>query len=440
MTTNWKDQFKLDVAELDKCGRKLTFTLPGDSVGALLSAATRAVSRQVQIPGFRAGKAPASLVLARYKNYILDEAERQVEMLAFEKVSEKTDEMDFISCGKIQPEGKPEAGKDYVLTAEAEVAPEIQLPDYNAVSVDAAVDETVEARAEKLLEQAKSYYSEFVDLKEPAKAGDMLRVSYESDLELPENASEAMKHAAKSENSWIYLVQPEQIPGATAALLGAEEGKEYSFLAEYPEDWREESLRGKKVNYKMKVLGGQRRQAIDDLAKLAEKLGAKSVEEMKETFAKRAEADLEQMRKQKAMEQVLQALLTGTPAFELPKKAFDAAVQRELQVIANEKVRSEEDAAKFNAEKDSYMETAKKNAEEALRKQFIVRKIAKLEKISVSEAELSDHIQQMSSYTGIEPGKLVQLLQKSGRINELESELLIGKTLETLASKNQKKQ
>lgn len=440
MTTNWKEQFKLDVANLDECGRKITFTLPGDSVGALLSAATRAVSRQVQVPGFRPGKAPASLVLARYKNYILDEAERQVEMLAFERLSDKTDEMDLISCGRIQPEGKPEAGKDYVMTAEAEVAPEIQLPDYNAIPVDVAIDETAEARAEKLLEQAKSYYSEFVDLKEPAKAGDMLRVSYESDLEVPEGATEAVKHAAKSENSWLYLVQPEQIPGATEALLGAEVDKEYSFTAEYPQDWREEALRGKKAQYKVKVLGGQRRQAVEDLDKLAEKLGAKSVDEMKETFAKRAEADLEQMRRQKAMDQIMQALQKDTPAFVLPKKAFDAAVQRELQNIANETVRSEEDAEKFKAEKDAHMDAAKKNAEEALRKQFIVRKIAKLEKISLTEQEISDHLRQMSAYTGIEPEKLVQLLQKSGRINELETELLIGKTLDALAERNAKKQ
>lgn len=67
-----------------------------------------------------------------------------------------------------------------------------------------------------------------------AQKGDMLKVTYESDFVLPENAPASLQRAVKSEESWIWLSEPEQIPGVLAALTGAKKDGEYTFKAEFP--------------------------------------------------------------------------------------------------------------------------------------------------------------------------------------------------------------
>ncbi len=435
MSNNWQAQLNIDIAENGSCGRKITFSLPAAAVDELINSTTREVARNVQLPGFRTGKAPVSMVKSRFTKTIMEEADRKLMVAAYSKMAEEAEKLDIVSYSRMQPSGALEAGKDFSMSADVEIAPSIELPDFSSYGKDVENKENLEEHEARILDQAKEYFSSFEPITDAVKEGDMLNVSYETDLELAEDATDLQKRAAKNENAWFLLREPEQVPGMIAALTGAVIGGEYNFSAEYPADWREEFLQGKKVAYKVKVISGQRRIPVSDDAALAEKLGAKSVEEMKEEFHKRAIAECEMAYRRQVMDAIQTCLLAETPAFELPAHALETAVENEFNVIANKKVTNDEEARKFQEEKEQYREEVTANATETVRKQFILRKIAKQEKVTVSEEEISAEIQRISSYTGIEAGKLVNLLQQSGRIGELEIELLVDKTLGVLADK-----
>ena len=90
---------------------------------------------------------------------------------------------------------------------------------------------------EQIDERVKFYrtmYGNYAEVAGPAQKDDMLKVSYKSDFVLPEDASAALKRQVEAENTFLWLSDPETIPGCTAALTGAETGKEYTFKAEYP--------------------------------------------------------------------------------------------------------------------------------------------------------------------------------------------------------------
>lgn len=436
-TPSWKEQLTLNITDTGSCGRDAKFVLPADASSDLFLNAAKGVARKAQIPGFRIGKAPLSMVKARYKGYVDEEAGRLLQIAAYDLLSKKAEEMDIISYSKLTPEGTLEEGKEFTLKCDFEVAPEFELPDYKELGEVAASEDAAKIE-EDLIERAKAQYSSFVPITDAAREGDMLHVSYESDFVLPDDASDSLKRAVKNDSAWIYLIGQEMIPGVNAALTGATIGGEYTFTADFPADWREEGLRGQKVTYKMKVHDGQRREPIEDMAKLAEKMEFKSAEELSKFYHDLAVRQAEIMTRSKTMESVQAAILEKAPEFELPKKSLETATDNEFKMLEYAVGQDKDAIEKFNAEKDQHMEEAKKKAAEQLRKNFIMRKIAKIEEVKLSEQEVAQAIQNMAQQTRMEPARLAEILQRTGRLNELEIELLVEKTLGVLAERRMK--
>ena len=180
---------------------------------------------------------------------------------------------DIVAFGRMDAKEAPAADREYAVTLDVEVAPEFKMPEYKGLEIKVEDGETLEQHIENRMKYLKDLYADYVTIEEPAQKGDMLKVSYESDFVPAEDAPASLRRAVKSEESWIWLSEPEQIPGVLAALTGAKKDGEYTFKAEFPADWREKDLQGKSVEYKVKVFEAQRRVPVADDAKLAEKLG-----------------------------------------------------------------------------------------------------------------------------------------------------------------------
>ena len=207
------------------------------------------------------------------------------------------------------------------------------------------------------------------------------------------------------------------------------------FTAVFPADWREQGLAGKKVKYTVKVNEVQRKQPVEDDAKLAEKLHVESVEKLHEDLKKSIEFKIENDRKNAAREKVLDLLLAKAGAFDLPKSIVEGETEREFTKLANQLVRSEADVEKFKAEKEKHLETAKAEAEKSLRRFFVIRKIAEAEKIEVSKNEFDAQIKSMSSYFGYKEKDVVKAIRRNGAIGEIHADLLTGKVLDFIVDK-----
>jgi trigger factor len=281
----------------------------------------------------------------------------------------------------------------------------------------------------------KQIYAEYAPLDGEVQDGDMLKVSYESDFALPENAAPALARAVKADESWLHIIEPEQIPGMNAALKGGVKGGEYTFTAEFPADWRQEELRGAKVNYKVKINDGQRKVELKDDQALADKMKIESVEKMMENFRTMAENELKGETAEKKQTKLLETLLEKTPAFTLPESMVAEVTQREFNRLINQLVRSQEDVEEFKKNQEQHLADAKKAAEDYVRKFFIVRTIAKAEGIEVSKEELDAQIRMMCMYTGRKEEEVRKQLEQGNGLSEINEDLLIGKTLHTVAEK-----
>ena len=426
------EKVQIEIKETDACTRQMDAKYSADQVDAAFKDAVREAGKYAQLPGFRKGKAPASLILSKYKNYILDDVTKVLQQGAFRKLTENKD-LDIVSFGQLKAEKQPESGKEYAFSMELEVAPKIELPNYKGLKVKVEEKETQEEKFAAELENLKKLYAEFLNVEDAAVSGDMLKVSYDSDFALPEDASASLKRAVKADEAWFYLMEPEQIPGLQKAMIGTKKGAEVKFKADFPADWREAGLAGKSVNYTVNVKEIQRRVPVESDEKLAEKLGMENVEKLHEFLKTKVQNELEEAKKAQIREKVAEQVVSAVPDFAMPKGVVGMATQREFSRIAEQMVKKEEDVEKFKSEKDKHLEEAKKAAEAQMKKFFILRQIANVENIKVGEEEVDLQIRQMSAYLGYKEKDLRKMLESNGGYTELQSDILMRKVTDFIA-------
>ena len=426
------ESVKVEYATPQPCCCEASFTFPADAVKAEKAKVTAYIGGVARLPGFRAGKAPAALIASKFTGEIKEELRNRIMGAAFAKIEENKD-LEILTVGfKTQPDMEKDGDIEFVLNMNT--APAIDLGDYNAITVELPQDAVTDEMIEERLKLYHTMYGSFADVEEPAKADDMLKVNYSSDFELPEDASAGLKRRVACDDTFLMLSEPESIPGSIAALTGAEKGKEYTFAATFGDDCGEDALKGKTVNYKVTVLAVQRRKELTD-AELLEKIKMDSIDELRKVIRQGLERDSEAKRRQDAAEAVFKKLDEAAGEFDMPPALLDSENAKELQNLARTTVRSEADADKFKAELEEHKKTAEANAKTALRRRLILSKLAKLEGLTISDAELNDRITGMSYYYGMKPAEMRTALERNGAIEELRMEMAAEGALEKLVAK-----
>ena len=88
----------MEVRSETPCRKDFDFTVPAAAIAREADRTARDFALSVNIPGFRRGKAPVSMLKSRFANEINRELKRRIVYAAFDKVSEDKD-LDMVSCG-----------------------------------------------------------------------------------------------------------------------------------------------------------------------------------------------------------------------------------------------------------------------------------------------------------------------------------------------------
>jgi len=152
-----------------------------------------------------------------------------------------------------------------------------------------------------------------------------------------------------------------------------------------------------------------------------------------------AEKELEYEKKEQLKGKALEMLLPCIEKAELPKGLVASTVQREFQRIAERLVRSEADVETFKADREKHMEEAKQEADKYLRKFFVLRKVANVEKLTVSQEEVDAQIKGMCAYMGYKEADVRKMLERNGGTSELQADILMNKALEAVVSASEQK-
>ena len=173
---------KTSVDKLSDTRVKLNVSVPFDELGKEIDQAYKAIAQQVNIPGFRRGKAPRQLIDARFgRGPILEQVVNDMLPTRYEQA---------LAENEINPLGQPEIevtkieDNDVVeFTAEVDIRPEIEVPDFSKISVKVPElkldDEAVDAELDTLRER----FGELKDTKRKLKTDDYAIIDLEATVD-----------------------------------------------------------------------------------------------------------------------------------------------------------------------------------------------------------------------------------------------------------------
>ncbi len=368
---------------------------------------------QATMPGFRKGKAPKAMVLKAYKQGIMDETKESAIKAGYNELMQSDEFTNMVDAPAVKP-GKLSLDSDFQFTISYEIEPEFELGDYKSISIQrkevSITTEEVEAALNDLAERQKKIESV---KDEPAKLGDMVKASYTGKID--EEVAESAKSILNSEETWIMINEPEILPGIKEALVGAKAGDTVIDTLTFPKDFHEESLAGKSVEYTFdisEVFASIVPELNDEFAK---SIGLNSIEETKEKIKENLLQAKKQEVESKLQESALLEVLKLSGDFEIPQSQIKSEI---------------ENLKKDNAELSD--EEATEKAKERIRAFYILVKLAKEEKINVSQADIDSQIQKMSYYSQKSPQLIQKKLAKEGRLNGISLDILLNKAMERL--------
>ena len=282
MAKSFADAISMEIRSDVPCRKDFVFTVSPEALRKESARALQRVAMAVNIPGFRRGKAPAALLQSKYAEDIENEVKRMLVYTAYDKI-DAADAGEMLNCN-LEKDIQINKDADTVFTMVADIAPEFEVGDYKALKVEAAAADVSDEQVEERVNFYRTMYANYAEVTEAAAAGDMLKVNYSSDFPVPEDASASLKRQLQAEDGYVWLSEPEIIPGSMAALTGVVAGDERTFDAVYAEDYREAALAGKTVKYTVKVLTVQRKKDLTD-EELCSKTQAPSMDEFRKMIA-----------------------------------------------------------------------------------------------------------------------------------------------------------
>ena len=241
------------------------------------------------------------------------------------------------------------------------------------------------------------------------------------------------KELGEKKDLWL-LISPESfLPGFCDQLVGAKAGEKRQVLIDFPADFPQKTLTGKKATFFVDVTAIKEKKLPEVNDDFAKKVGLESVDKLKEAVRKSLLTEAESQQEAEVRRQIADHLV-GKVEFELP----ESLVQQETRSIIYDVVRenSMRGATKEQLEekKNEIYGFATQSAKGRLRTSFILEAIAEAEKIKVEETEIEQRIAQLAQRARTTPEKLkAQLAEKNG-LGEIEEQLLVSKTLDFLVA------
>ncbi|WP_214325510.1 trigger factor [Nonomuraea sediminis] len=400
---------KTAVEELSPTRVKLTVEVPFDELRPSLDAAYKKVAQQVRVPGFRPGKVPARIIEQRFGRAVV--LEETLNDAVPKLYGQAVDEVDVFPVSQPDIEvTKIEDGDQIEFTAEVDIRPNFDVPDYQGAEVTVDSAEVTDADVDAQLDALRQRFATLTGVERAAANGDFVVMDLRAEID-GENIEEQQANEVSYEVGAGSVLQ-----GLDAALEGLSAGEEKTFKTELvgganAGDEADVIITVKSV--KEKVLP----ELDDEFAQLASEFD--TLDELKASIS-------EQARRNKLIDQVVQAR----------EKALEALLEKIDIPIPDSALKAEVDARKHNLEhqiaesglsRDAYFRLYQTSEEErfkefddnsvrAIKVGFVLDKIVKAEELGVSEQELTNFVVRRAMEMGVQPNQLAQHLADNDQL------------------------
>lgn len=401
----------------------LKITLPAEEVNKGFKKAVAKIAGQVNIPGFRKGKAPRNIIEMHYgKEAVKQEA---FELVANQCYTEALEQEKLIPVSDPKVEDSVfEENKDMELTIKVTLKPEVKLGDYKELHVEKEAVEVTDEAVEEQVQGLRSRHAKMVEAEEGAviERGDFAIIDFAGTVDgEPFSGGEGKGYPLEvGSNSFI--------PGFEDQLVGLKKGDSTDVDVTFPEEYFVKELAGKQAIFKVNVQDVKRKE-LPELTDeyVAANSDCKTVEELRASYKERMQKAAEN-NAQIAYEKALIDLAVANAEFEVPEIMIE---DRVTQMI--DEMRMSLEARKLTLEQ--YMqysgidmkqlrERQHDAAVENVKTDLVLDAIAKAENIQVSMEDVDSELSAIASQHGATLEDVKKIIKSNGTMGLLLANIL----------------
>ncbi len=413
---------KSSVEQLSPTRVRINVEVPFTELQADFDKAYKELAKQVRLPGFRPGKAPAKLLEARIgREAMLDQV---VNEALPSRYGQAVTESDVRPLGQPEIEvTKKEYGQELVFTAEVDVRPQITLPDLSAlkITVDpiAVSDEDVDAELQSL----RARFGTLTGVERPAAVGDFVSIDLAANIEgeeVPDAATQGLSHEVGS---------GQLVDGLDDAIVGLSAGESRVFtttMAAGPHAGKEAEVTVTVGSIKERELP----EPDDEFAQLASEFD--TIEELRGNLAEQVSQAKRVHQAEEIRTATLEALLEqiDIPLPEAVVQAqVDNTVHTALHGLDHDEAKFAEALAQQGKSREEFDAETRSNAEKAVKTQLLLDALADDLDIQVSQEDLTERLVLASRQYGIEPQQLLAYLQENNQLPAMFADVRRGLTI-----------
>ena len=423
---------KTTVKELPDSRAEVEVEVPAADVEKVTSRAARALAKEMRMPGFRAGKAPASLVIQRLGfGTVLQEAIRDglpewYELALFDSGVAAIGDPDIEIVTAPEEEGQP---LEFKFTVG--VRPAAELGTYKGLEVGKDEKEVPDEIVDTEVERIREGFARLEQVERAAAEGDSILIDFEGFLD----GSPFQGGAAG--DYLLGLGSGQLIEGFEEQLVGASAGEEREVKVTFPADYQAENLAGEDAVFKVKVKEVREKvlpELDDEFASDAsefdtlEELRADIRVKVGEALGSRAEEDFRIAAIDAAVEEA---------SIEVPDELAAARATERWERMERQLAGRGMDPDAFlqmqGKSREELIEETKPDAEKELRREAVVTAIAEAEAIEVSDEEMAEALEHSAEHERTTPEKLLERLRKSGRDAMVREDIRARKAIDLVA-------
>ena len=387
--------------------------------------------KEVEIPGFRKGKAPRPLLESKInKEAVIDQASRNLIVDLYSEI---------INVAKLEPVDSPqvnitklEEGKPFIFALAVDVYPEVKLGKYKGVKVEKEKVSVAKEEVERSLSELQERFADYTEIKDrEVRQGDLIEADVKAEV-----SGQEVKVLTKREVR--FLVGEGQITKEfDKELLGLNLGEKKEIKLTLPKDFSVSEVAGKEVifNVIIKKIVERKLPVLDDA--FAKRFGSESLEKLKDEIKRKIE-----LHKQEEAETKVKNLLIDKIAEEITVELPEGLIRREVDLMVDELRRSLEGS---NLTLEDYLRGTRKSIEELktemkpaagrrARAKVALHAVAKAEKILVTEEDFNAEIENLSKSMNQNPEEFKKTIGEAGT-EYITDYLLRRKALDLILSK-----
>jgi trigger factor len=413
---------KSDLETLNPTRVKLTVEVPFEELKPSLDAAYKKIAEQVNVPGFRRGRVPPRVIDQRVgRSVVLEEAVNEALPRFYGQAVEEN---------SIKALGQPDVdvtkfddGEGLTFTAEVDIRPEFDVPDFRGLEVTVDDAEVTDAELDEQLDALRDRFATLTGVERAAADGDFVSIDLSATVD-----GEAVGDLTAKGLSY-QIGQGSLLDGLDEAALGLSSGESH----EFPTELVGGDYAGKQAQVTVTVQAVKERELPpldDDFAQTGSEFD--TLDELRDDLRTRLTAMKKLQQGVQARDKTLEALLALVD-FPLPEGVVKAEVDgrnHSLQHQLDSAGMSKEDFLLNEGQtQEEFDADVDKRTRDALTAQFVLDKVVESEKLSVNEQELTEHIIRSASRYGMGPDQFAQEIVQAGQVPMLVGEVVRGKAL-----------